>query len=61
MVQGGNFDSTNQESFKIAQRLYSSFYNLYSALPFEYSSNAENQFYGLSPSMNIKLNSLLKL
>jgi len=40
------YSENNQETFRLAQRLYSSFYNLYASLPLTY----DNQFYGLSPS-----------
>lgn len=45
MINQGTYSDSNQESFKLAQQLYSSFYNLYSSLP----SNFDNQFYGVSP------------
>ena len=40
------YSENNQETFRLAQRLYASFYNIYASLPFTY----DNQFYGLSPS-----------
>ncbi|CAF0704348.1 unnamed protein product [Brachionus calyciflorus] len=46
MISENTYTDSNQESFKLAQRLYASFYNLYSSLP----SNIDTQFYGLSPS-----------
>jgi hypothetical protein len=39
------YTDSNPEIFKMSQRLYSSFYNLYANLPFPY----DGQFYGLSP------------
>ena len=39
------FVDQNHESFKLAQRLYASFYNLYAAIPMA----VDNQFYGVSP------------
>lgn len=46
MITEGQYSDANQESFKMAQRLYVSFYNLYSAIPYSF----DNQFYGISPS-----------
>jgi hypothetical protein len=40
------YPDVNQESFKLAQRLAVSFYNLYSSLPMGF----DTQFYGVSPS-----------
>ena len=45
MLSESSYTESNQEALKLAQRLYVSFYNLYSALPV----NVETQFYGLSP------------
>lgn len=45
------YSENNQETFRLAQRLYASFYNIYASLPFTY----DNQFYGLSPSKIIFL------
>jgi hypothetical protein len=39
------YSDQNQEIFKLSQRMYASFYNLYASLPFTFDS----QFYGLSP------------
>ena len=44
------FTSATQDSFKVAQRLYSSFYNLYSSIPVKVNWSPDNQFYGLSPA-----------
>ncbi len=49
MVSDTVFNDQNQEPFKLAQRLYSSFFNLYSAIPFQLTSASDGQFYGLSP------------
>lgn len=38
-------ENYKKEAFKMAQELYSSFYNLYASIPF----NFDSQFYGLSP------------
>lgn len=48
MINEETYIDSNQESFKLAQRLYASFYNLYASLPLNY----DNQFYGLSPCKN---------
>jgi hypothetical protein len=37
-------DNDRNEAFKMAQQLYSSFYNLYASIPYSF----ENQFHGLS-------------
>jgi hypothetical protein len=47
------FMDANQDSFKLAQRLYSSFYNLYSQIPFSLNWSPDNQFYGLSPGISL--------
>lgn len=39
------YTESTQEAFKLAQRLYVSFYNIYSAIPMNY----DTQFYGVSP------------
>ena len=46
MVSDGQYSDANQLSFKLAQKLYVSFYNIYSAIPFTF----DNQFYGISPA-----------
>ena len=48
MVADGQYGDVNSESFKLAQRLYSSFYNLYASIP--YTSTADVAFYGLGPA-----------
>lgn len=45
-IQETNFIDSNHEEFKLAQRLYVSFYNIYSAIPMSF----DNQFYGVSPA-----------
>ena len=42
MLSEPSYSENNQEAFKYAQRLYSSFYNIYSAVPMVF----DNQFYG---------------
>ena len=44
------FNNANQDDFKVAQRLYASFYNLYSAIPAKLNWSPDSQFYGLSPA-----------
>jgi trehalose/maltose hydrolase-like predicted phosphorylase len=46
MISDGQYSDSNQESFKLAQKLYVSFYSLYSSVPYTY----DPQFYGLSPA-----------
>lgn len=44
------FTNANQDDFKVAQRLYASFYNLYSSIPAKLNWSPDSQFYGLSPA-----------
>ena len=54
MLTDNNFGDANSESFKLAQRLYSSFYNIYAAIPSS-STESGTQFYGLSPGKNRRI------
>ncbi len=42
MLSEPSYSENNQEALKYAQRLYSSFYNIYSAIPM----SSDSQFYG---------------
>lgn len=46
MLTDITYTESTQEAFRLAQRLYVSFYNIYSAIPMTF----DNQFYGVSPA-----------
>jgi hypothetical protein len=46
LPSGQIYQDANDDGFKLAQRLYASFYNIYSAIPLTFDS----QFYGVSPA-----------
>lgn len=48
MLSEQTYTENNKEAFTLAQRLYSSFYNIYAAIPI----NFDSQFYGVSPGKN---------
>jgi hypothetical protein len=46
-IQETNYVDAKNDEFKLAQKLYVSFYNIYAAIPMSYDS----QFYGISPGI----------
>jgi hypothetical protein len=51
MISESVFSDQNKDAFELAQRLYASFYSIYSAITQPFSLTSENHFYGISPSI----------